>query len=159
MNLPSHMTEVLRYQRQRFSMELPVAYRYSSTHFWLAGIGDGAWRVGLTKFGTRMLGEMVEISFNVEPGTAVGSGQVLGWVEGFKAISDLCCLVEGKFIGQNPGLASDIAMVNRDPHGEGWLYVVNGQPNIGCVPAAGYIKFLDESIDELSDAMGGACGS
>ena len=35
---------------------------------------------------------------------AVERGQIIGWVEGFKAISDLFCVAGGKFEGGNPVL-------------------------------------------------------
>lgn len=149
----------LRYQRERFAMEIPAAYLYSPTHFWIAPQVEDIWRVGLTKFGTRMLGEMVDHAFSVAPGAVVVGGQVIGWVEGFKAISDLVCLVKGRFVGGNPALVADLNVVNRDPHGEGWLYAVRGQPDAKCITAEGYVKVLDQSIDELIEGLENACGT
>jgi glycine cleavage system H protein len=158
-DISSEMPEPLHYQRARFALDLPVAYRYSTNHFWLACVKDGVWRVGLTKFGTRMLGEIVDLSFNVAPGGPVIPGQVIGSIEGFKAICDLCCLGNGQFVAANPALASEIGLINRDPHGEGWLYSVQGEPDPNCVSAQGYMKILDEAIEDLLGGMGTACGT
>lgn len=139
----------LHYQRSRFVTELPVAFRYSPSHYWLAPQADAVWRVGLTKFATRMLGEMVEHGFEVAPGAAVSSGQVLGWVEGFKAISDVFCVATGRFLGVNPALKERITLVNKDPYGAGWLYEVRGSPDAQCCDVHAYRELLDKTIDKI----------
>ena len=47
------------YKRSNFVTHLPVDCLYSPSHFWLREIAPGRWRVGFTKFATRMLGEIV----------------------------------------------------------------------------------------------------
>ena len=89
-------------------------------------VGPGRWRVGLTKFATRMLGEMVDHGLEIEPGTPVECGQIIGWVEGFKAISDLFCVADGRFLGSNPALKERMALMTKDPFGAGWVYEVEG---------------------------------
>jgi glycine cleavage system H protein len=140
---------VVRYQRARFAAELPADYLYSAAHFWLARQGEDGWRVGLTKFGTRLLGEVVDYGFGAAPGALVAPGQVIGWIEGFKAIADLRCVAAGRFAGGNPALETDAALVNKDPHGAGWLYAVQGRPDPQCVDAQGYARILDQAIDRL----------
>jgi len=140
---------MLEYKRARFAARLPTDYLYSPSHFWLARREEDLWRVGLTKFGTRRLGEMVEHGFGVELNARVTLGQVIGWVEGFKAISDLHCLVEGRFAGGNPALQTEITLINKDPHGAGWLYAVKGRPDTKCVGVEGYVRILDQTIDRL----------
>ena len=66
------------------------------------------WRVGFTKFATRMLGEIVEVQFEKQPGDAVASGEIIGSIEGFKAISDIYCVADGRFAGGNPDVARQI---------------------------------------------------
>ena len=60
-----------------------------------------AMTVGFTKFSVRMLGEMVESDYEVKVGEKVEIGEVIGWIEGFKATSDIYA-VEGEFKGGNP---------------------------------------------------------
>ena len=54
----------------------------------------GRWRVGFTKFATRMLGEIVEVQWEKTDGAGVSSGEIIGSIEGFKAISDIYCVAE-----------------------------------------------------------------
>jgi glycine cleavage system H protein len=141
--------KTLHYKRSHFATQLPVDYFYSPSHFWLGLEEEGIWRVGLTRFAARMLGEMVDHGFEAEPQTPVQPGQVLGWVEGFKAISDLYCAAEGIFLGGNPGLKEQISLINKDCHGAGWLYRVKGSPDARCLDVHGYIELLDKTIDKI----------
>ena len=63
--------ETIAYKRSRFSTRLPVQYRYTASHYWLRESEPGIWQVGFTKFATRMLGEMVEFEFKVQPGARI----------------------------------------------------------------------------------------
>ena len=107
------------------------------------------WRAGFTKFAVRMLGDMVDHGFEIEPGAPVQPGQIVGWIEGFKAISDLFCIAEGQFAGPNPLLKEKITLVNKDPYGQGWLYMVKGKPDTKCVDVHGYRAILDKTIDKI----------
>ena len=141
--------KTLHYRRSNFATQLPVAYRYTPSHAWLAEAGGGRWRVGLTKFATRMLGEMVDHGFEAEPGASVACGQIIGWVEGFKAISDLFCVADGRFIGGNPALKEKIALISKHPYDAGWLYEVEGQPEARCLDVYAYRDRLDKTIELL----------
>jgi glycine cleavage system H protein len=141
--------QTLHYKRSNFATQLPVDCLYSPSHAWLARPSADRWRAGLTKFATRMLGEMVDHGFGVEPAARVEVGQIIGWVEGFKAISDLYCVVQGRFVGGNPLLKEQIEHVNRDPYGDGWLYEVEGTPDPKCMDVHAYRDFLDKTIDRL----------
>lgn len=141
--------EALAYRRSRFATALPVQYRYSPSHFWLSEIEPGLWRIGMTRFATRMLGHMVDHGFDPAPGAPVQPGQIIGWVEGFKAISDVFCAAVGAFAGSNPRLKEQISLVDKDPYGAGWLYGVRGAPDDQCVDVYQYRDILDRTIDRI----------
>ncbi len=141
--------KTLLYKRSRFATQLPADYLYSPSHAWIAPAGEGIWRVGLTKFATRMLGEMVDHGFEVEKGALVQCGQIIGWIEGFKAISDLFCIAQGEFTGSNPVLKEKIDLITRDPYKAGWLYQVKGNPDSKCLEVHAYRDLLDKTIDRI----------
>jgi glycine cleavage system H protein len=147
--MDSPRPKTLPYKRSHFATQLPVDYLYSPSHAWLARQADGGLRVGLTKFATRMLGEMVDHGFEVAAGAAVQPGQILGWIEGFKAISDLFCVAAGEFAGGNDALKQKITLVNKDPYGAGWLYAVKGEPDAKCMDVYAYRDLLDKTIERL----------
>ncbi len=137
------------YQRCQFATPLPVAFLYTPAHHWLARQPDGSWRVGLTKFATRLLGEMVEHGFQVAPGANVRVGDVIGFVEGFKAVSELPSAVNGRFLGANPALREQPDLINQDPYDAGWLYAAEGTPDPAGLDVQGYRDFLDRTIDGM----------
>ena len=97
----------------------------------------------------RMLGDMVDHAFDTQTGAPVRPGLVLGWIEGFKAISDLFCVAAGTFAGPNPLLQERIQVVNKDPYGAGWLYRVDGNPDSRCMDVEAYRDLLDKTIDRI----------
>ena len=110
---------------------------------------ESLWRVGFTKFATRMLGELVEAEFRVEPGDAVEPGQEIGWVEGFKAASEVFCVMHGTFAGMNQALQEDACIIRTSPYEEGWLYSARGEPEPENLSVEGYMEFLDALIERM----------
>jgi glycine cleavage system H protein len=141
----------IAYQRANFSTLLPAECLYTPSHFWLARREGGVWRVGFARFAIRMLGDMVDHEFQVAPGSSVQAGQILGWVEGFKAISDVLSEVVGSFLGGNPALRDEITLINKDPYAAGWLYEVQGRPDPHCIEVRGYCALLDRTIDRMRE--------
>lgn len=141
----------LHYKRSHFVTRLPVGFLYSPSHAWAARQADGLWRIGLTRFAVRMLGDMVDHGFEAEPGAKAAVGDIVGWIEGFKAISDLFGVVEGEFLGGNPALKEKVTLVNRDCYGAGWLYAARGEPDPRCMDVNAYVKLLDKTIDKIME--------
>lgn len=128
---------------------LPWSYLYTDSHYWLFE-QNGTWRVGLTQFGTRMLGEMVDFGFeDVHSGTPIRVGQIIGWIEGLKAVSDVPGVLNGTFKRTNERLSEDPEVLVRDCFGEGWIYEAVGEPDGHCLDVHGYQASLDKTIDEL----------
>ncbi len=157
--------ETIRFRHAHFSARFPVDYRYSPSHFWMAPVEDGSrpvWRVGFTKFATRMLGELVEMVVEPPLGAAVQAGSRLGTVEGFKAVSDLYCVVDGTLTDVNRALTAEACLTHADPYGAGWLYAVAGEPEAGHLDVHGYVALLSATIDRLQASRysgGGSVGS
>lgn len=144
----AELTELI-YKRSRFGTRLPLNRVYAPSHYWLREMGAGLWRVGFTKFATRMLGDVVEYQFDVGVGAAIRVGQKIGWIEGFKAISDIYGVADGEFAALNSALSGDITLIESDPYERGWLYEVRGTPEPGALDAAQYAAVLDATIDKM----------
>ncbi len=89
--------EHVYYRRSRFTTHLPVDRRYSPAHYWLFEESPGLWRVGLTKFATRMLGDIVEFEFGAPSGAEIGVGDEIGTIEGLKAVTSVFSAGSGRF--------------------------------------------------------------
>lgn len=143
------MSETLFYKRSTFVTRLPVGHLYTPSHCWLSGAGPGRWRVGFTKFALRMLGELVDVRFEASLDRQIQPGDILGSIEGFKAVSDLYCVGTGRFVTGNPALASDLEPIGRDPYVAGWLYEFVGDPDPRSLDVTAYQGLLDETIDRM----------
>ncbi len=140
----------IQYERSRFSTRLPTDRMYVPSHFWVAESEANRWRVGFTKFATRILGEPVEYDFEAPQDAEVAEGEVVGWIEGFKAVTDLFVPMAGRFVGPNPALVDNIECIRSDPYGRGWLYSVEGERGDAFLDAAGYVDWLDTTIDKMT---------
>ena len=181
--MPIDPQNTLYYKRVRFATRLPRHYRYTASHCWLLEVEPGLWRCGFTKFALRMLGDLVELEFELPgqvernlfrlsgqteqvPSHVSGQseqvpsheerlhvGQAIGWVEGFKARSDVYCVAEGEFARGNPALDTDLTLVDTDPYDRGWLYEVRGEPDANALDVDGYVAVLDATIDRMLSAQ------
>ena len=136
------------YKRATFVTHLPAEHLYTPSHNWLSRAGEGEWRVGYTKFALRMLGELVDVKFTTAAGAAVEVGDIVGSIEGFKAISDVYSVAKGQFVTGNTGLG-DLECVTDKPYVEGWLYQVAGEPDPRAMDVDGYRALLDVTIDRI----------
>ncbi len=142
----------LRYKRSRFSTRLHTERLYTAAHQWLWEKEADLWCVGFTKFALRMLGDPVEYELEVAPGARVERGQVIGWVEGFKAVTDVYCPMDGEFAGTNSELDQDIELLVSERYGRGWLFATRGRPGSDLLDAQGYSCFLDTTIERMTGA-------
>jgi glycine cleavage system H lipoate-binding protein len=46
-------------------------------------------------------------------------------------------------------LKNKITLVNKEPYGAGWLYMVKGAPDAKCVDVHTYQAILDKTIDKI----------
>jgi glycine cleavage system H protein len=145
-------SQVILYKRSRFQSRLPKDRLYTPSHFWILEIEPGLRRIGFTRFATRMLGDMVEHGFEVKPGNDIKVGQTIGWLEGFKALTDLFSVIDGQFAGTNPELEQDSTLVDKDPYNKGWLYLARGAPDPNSTDVNGYIRVLDATIDKMQSS-------
>ena len=139
----------IRYKRSRFATRLPVGRRYTRSHYWLDRDDQGRWRIGLTTFATRMLGDLVECTFVAAPGDQVALGQAIGSIEGFKALSDVYAVAAGRFVETNAALDSDITLVESAPYGDGWLYAMDGTADPESLDVDEYVHVLDATVDRM----------
>ncbi len=139
----------IHYKRSRFATKLDDGRLYTAGHYWLEREEAGAWRVGFTKFATRMLGDVVELELETRTGAAVQTGQIIGWLEGFKAVADIFAPLPGTFLGANPALEQDIELITREPYDRGWVFRVQGEPGAELLDVSGYSALLDTTIDKM----------
>jgi len=150
--MPIDPKQTVYFKQARFTTRLPTRYLYTPSHCWLQLTEPGVYRIGLTKFATRMLGDFVECDYHVTPRDAVSVGDVIGWIEGFKALSDIYCVAEGEFLRANEELHTAPTLVDTDPYDRGWLYEVGGQPAENATDVEDYTAHLNRTIERMLTA-------
>jgi glycine cleavage system H protein len=141
--------QTVYYRRSRFTTHLPTDRRFSPAHYWLLEESAGVWRVGFTKFATRMLGDIVEFEFTPVPGSIIAVGDEIGSIEGLKAVTSVFSSGSGVFLGEGEWLRRDVTLAESDPYGRGWLYRLQGEPAPDTVDVDGYVAILDATIDKM----------
>lgn len=147
------------YRRARFTTHLPRDRRYSPAHYWLLEEESGVWRVGFTRFATRMLGDVVEVEFTVRAGEPITVGDEIGSIEGLKAVTSVFAMGSGHFLSEGESLRNDVTLAESSPYGEGWLYRLRGTPAPDTVDVHGYVAVLDATIDRMLAGRHDAAGA
>jgi glycine cleavage system H protein len=101
--------------------KIPDDLRYTKDHEYVKTSADPAVvQIGITDHAQSELGDVVYVELP-KPGATLGRGEAFGTIEAVKAVSDLLTPLAGTVTEINATLASDPALVNRDPYGGGWM--------------------------------------
>lgn len=98
----------------------PDDFYYSKDHEWAQIKGDTA-TVGITDFAQKQLGDVVYVGELPKVGTKVEFHQRIGIVESVKAVSDIYSPLSGEVVATNEELNDSPDIINKDPHGKGWI--------------------------------------
>jgi glycine cleavage system H protein len=119
-------------------MNVPDNLYYAESHEWVRVEGENA-RVGITDHAQAELTDVVYVELPKVGAKATAKGQI-AVVESVKAASDIYAPVSGTVVEANKALEGNPALINTDPFGEGWIFV---------------LKMDDpEQVKQLKDAAG-----
>ncbi|OGD19643.1 MAG: glycine cleavage system protein H [Candidatus Aminicenantes bacterium RBG_13_64_14] len=122
----------------------PNDYRYTKEHEWIKVAGDEA-LVGITDFAQHQLGDIIYVELP-PVGKELTTRQSISVVESVKSVSDVYAPISGQVVAVNDELAQTADLVNKDPHGKGWivrLKVKDKKEIDGLMTAGDYEKFLE----------------
>jgi glycine cleavage system H protein len=117
-------------------MSNPTNLQYTAEHEWVALDGETA-RVGVTVYAADALGDIVYVDLPAV-GSTVTAGETCGELESTKSVSDLYSPLTGEVLEVNGHVDADPGLVNSDPYGEGWLFVVRVTTATELLDAAAY---------------------
>ena len=119
-------------------MNVPDDLYYAESHEWVRVEGENA-RVGITDHAQAELTDVVYVELPKVGAKATAKGQI-AVVESVKAASDIYAPVSGTVVEANKALEGNPALINTDPFGKGWIFV---------------LKMDDpEQVKQLKDAAG-----
>ena len=103
-------------------MNVPDDLLYTESHEWIKREGDKI-RVGITDHAQAELTDVVFVELPKIDRQA-NAKEPIAVVESVKAASDIYAPVKGKVVDANKALESNPALINTDPFGEGWIFVL-----------------------------------
>jgi glycine cleavage system H protein len=103
-------------------MNIPDDLLYTETHEWIRREGENV-RVGITDHAQSELTDVVYVELPKMDRQA-NAKEAIAVVESVKAASDIYAPVKGTVVEVNKALESDPGLINREPFGEGWIFVL-----------------------------------
>ncbi len=103
-------------------MNVPDDLLYTETHEWIRREGENV-RVGITDHAQSELTDVVYVELP-KMDRQVNAREATAVVESVKAASDIYAPVKGTVVEVNKALEADPGLLNREPFGEGWIFVL-----------------------------------
>ena len=103
-------------------MNIPEDLLYTESHEWVRREGDKI-RVGITDHAQAELTDVVYVELP-KVGASYEAKATIAVVESVKAASDIYAPVKGTVLEANKALESNPGLINTDPYGEGWIYML-----------------------------------
>jgi glycine cleavage system H protein len=122
----------------------PDNFYYSKDHEWLK-VEGGVAVLGITDFAQKQLGDIIYVELP-PVGKVLDAHQSLGTVESVKSVSDIYSPVSGEVIEVNSELAQTPDLINKDPHGQGWivkLKIKDSSELQNLMKAADYERYIE----------------
>ena len=94
--------------------------KFSKQHEWVSAEGDVA-TIGITKYATEMLGDIVFVELP-NKGNNIEKEDQVGVVESTKAANDVYTPISGEVVERNQSIVDDPSKINSDPENEGWFF-------------------------------------
>jgi glycine cleavage system H protein len=101
---------------------IPKDLKYTKDHEWVKP-EDGKVRVGITHHAQKELGDIVFVELP-QVGKKVSKGELVATVESVKAVGEVYAPASGEVMEVNSALESSPELVNKDPYGEGWIFLL-----------------------------------
>jgi glycine cleavage system H protein len=103
-------------------MNVPDDLLYSETHEWIKREGENV-RVGVTDHAQSELTDVVYVELPKMDRQA-NAKEAIAVVESVKAASDIYAPLKGTVVEVNKALEADPGLINREPYGQGWIFVL-----------------------------------
>ena len=103
-------------------MNVPDDLLYTETHEWIKREGENV-RVGISDHAQSELTDVVYVELPKMDQQA-NAKEAIAVVESVKAASDIYAPVKGTVVEVNKALQGDPGLINREPYGQGWIFVL-----------------------------------
>ncbi len=101
---------------------VPEDLLYTESHEWIKREGENV-RVGVTDHAQSELTDVVYVELPKIDRPA-NAREAIAVVESVKAASDIYAPIKGTVVEANKALEADPGLINREPYGQGWIFVL-----------------------------------
>ena len=109
-------------------MNIPEDIKYTKDHEWIRFDNDMA-TIGITDYAQGELGDIVFMELP-NLGKKVSRGDTVGTIEAVKTVADVYSPISGEIIKVNSLLENQPDLLNSDPYGDGWIFLIRSDESI-----------------------------
>ena len=103
-------------------MNVPDDLLYTESHEWIRCESENV-RVGITDHAQSELTDVVYVELP-KMDRQTNAKEPIAVVESVKAASDIYAPLKGAVVEVNKALEADPGLINREPYGQGWIFVL-----------------------------------
>lgn len=112
---------------------MPDELYYHKEHTWVRIEGGNSARVGMNDFFQREAGSVVALDLP-EEGDEFVQGETCGKIQTGKWIQKVLSPLSGKVVEVNAALEDESTLLNEDPYGKGWIFLMEATDLEGELP-------------------------
>jgi len=132
----------------------PDQLLYNKSHEWVRVEADASGAkvatMGISAFALEMLTDLVFVDLP-EVGSQLTAGDTFGEIESVKAVSDLCCPVDGEVVEVNTQIVDKLDTLADDPYGAGCLVQIKITHDSGLATLMDYVAYKKQCEEEADD--------
>lgn len=124
--------------------DIPENLMYSDAHCWVELREDNTARVGITEFGQQQLGMVIFVDLP-DKGRIYSDIEECVKIEAVDTSRDIYTPLTGEIIDVNFDLEENPELVNVDPYGDGWIFLLqhnDKHPGTRLLAAGEYTEFV-----------------
>ncbi len=136
--------------------EFPDELYYDKNHGWARVEGNTVIQ-GVSDFAQKISKEIVYVEVP-RVGRTVEQGKTFMSMESGKWVGRIAAMISGKIVEANEELEWDVAPINEDPFGEGWLAKIEASDlgeldNLFKVSNAEFQGFIESEIEKYKEVL------
>lgn len=136
--------------------EFPDELYYDKNHGWARVEGNTVIQ-GVSDFAQKISKEIVYVEVP-RVGRTVEQGKTFMSMESGKWVGRIAAMISGKIVEANEELEWDVAPINEDPFGEGWLAKIEASDlgeldNLFKVSDAEFQGFIESEIEKYKEVL------
>lgn len=95
-------------------------------HFWLEKIDNNKLKLGIDNYASSRAGT-IEFVMTMKVDRRVKKNDTIGTIESGKWVGQIKSPIDGIIVEKNDELRKNPELINEDPYGKGWIFILEGK--------------------------------